>query len=398
MPTPSPETVRERFDYDLVIVGAGPAGLAAAIRTKQLRPEKSVAVLEKGSEPGAHILSGAVMDPKAIDELLPDWKAQGAPLNQGVTADEFLFLGRERAFRTPDFLLLRCFRNHGNYVISLGNVVKWLAGHAERLGVEIFAGFAATQVLYGSRGAVEGVATGDMGIGRNGESSEGFQPGVELHGKYTFFAEGARGQLGRQLIERFGLARGRDPVSYAIGLKEVWEVDAARARPGLVVHTAGWPMGGDAFGGGFIYHLEGNRASLGFVMGLDYQNPWLSPYEEFQRWKTHPAVRAHIEGGRRIGYGARAINNGLPQSLPKTVFPGGALVGCDAGYLNAARIKGSHAAIKTGMLAAEALCDALDMERSATNSSPTRRPSHAAGCRQNCKSRETSSCGSSTGP
>ena len=360
----TPVTERERFDYDLVIVGAGPAGLAAAIRTKQLNLEASVVVLEKGSEPGAHILSGAVMDPQAINELLPNWKELGAPLNQGVTADEFLFLGKTRSVRTPGFLVPRCFRNHGNFVISLGNVVKWLAQHAESLGVEIFSGFSATQVLYDGEGRVVGVATGDMGVGRNGEPGAAFQPGVELRGKYTIFAEGARGQLGRQLIERFGLAQGRDPVSYALGLKETWDVDPARARPGLVVHTAGWPMPGDTFGGGFIYHLEGNRVSLGFVIGLDYQNPWMSPFEEFQRWKTHPAVRAHIEGGRRIGYGARAINNGLPQSLPKTVFPGGALVGCDAGYLNAARIKGSHAAIKTGMLAAEAVRDALGEGRS----------------------------------
>ncbi|SDD51733.1 electron-transferring-flavoprotein dehydrogenase [Variovorax sp. CF079] len=362
--TPSFVDAREKIDYDIVIVGGGPAGLATAIRTKQLDPEASVVVLEKGSELGAHILSGAVMDPRAINELLPNWKELGAPLNQPVAGDEFLFLGERRSVRTPDFLVPRCFRNNGNYVISLGKVAKWLGQHAESLGVEIFSGFAATEVLYGRGGRVMGVATGNMGVGRNGERTPTFQPGVELGGKYTIFAEGARGQLGRQLIERFGLAEGRDPVSYAIGLKEVWEIDPARAKPGLVVHTAGWPMRSDTFGGGFLYHLEDHRVSLGFVIGLDYQNPWLSPFDEFQRWKTHPAIRAHIEGGRRIGYGARAINNGFPQSLPKTVFPGGALVGCDAGYLNAARIKGSHAAIKTGMLAAEAACAALREGRS----------------------------------
>ena len=345
--------------YDIVIVGGGPAGLAAAIRIKQIDAGISVAVLEKGSEPGAHTLSGAVMDPRAIDELLPDWKTLGAPLAQPVTHDEFLFLGKRRWLRTPGFLVPRCFRNEGNYVVRLGELVRWLGAHAEGLGVEVFAGFAATEILHDPQGHVVGVATGDMGIGRNGERTAAFQPGVELHGKYTIFAEGARGQLGRQLIDRFGLAEGRDSASYAIGLKELWEVDPAQARPGLVVHTAGWPMDSKTFGGGFVYHLDNNQVALGFVIGLDYSNPWLSPFEEFQRWKTHPSIRGHVEGGKRIGYGARAINNGFPQSLPRTVFPGGALVGCDAGYLNAARIKGSHAAIKTGMLAAEAACAAL---------------------------------------
>ncbi|MET3383262.1 electron transfer flavoprotein-ubiquinone oxidoreductase [Variovorax paradoxus] len=368
-PAPAPSALsaplpRESMDYDVVIVGGGPAGMAAAIRIKQIDVRLSVAVLEKGSEPGAHTLSGAVMDPRAIDELLPDWRTLGAPLSQPVTRDEFLFLGKQRAMRTPRFLTPQCFRNEGNFVVRLGLLVKWLAAHAESLGVEIFAGFAATEILYDPQGRVAGVATGNMGVGRDGEPTAAFQPGVELRGKYTIFAEGARGQLGRQLIARFGLDAGRDAPSYAIGLKELWEVAPSRAEPGLVVHTAGWPMDRETFGGGFLYHLDGNQLALGFVLGLDYRNPWLSPFEEFQRWKTHPAIRRHLDGGKRIGYGARAINNGLPQSLPRTVFPGGALVGCEAGYLNAARIKGSHAALKTGMLAAEAACAALHAGRS----------------------------------
>jgi electron-transferring-flavoprotein dehydrogenase len=356
---------REAMDYDVVIVGAGPAGLATAIRLKQLNPDCAVVVLEKGSEPGAHILSGAVMDPHAITELFPDWKARGAPLHQPVTEDEVLFLDAEGARRTPPWLVPRCLHNEGNYVISLGAVTKWLAEQAEALGVEIFPGFAAAEVLYDDQGAVRGVATGNLGIGKDGQPHGGFQLGMELRGKYTVFAEGARGHLGKQLIARFRLDAGRDPQSYALGVKELWEIDPAKARPGLVVHTAGWPMDAQTYGGGFLYHLEGNRVTLGFVTGLDYQNPWISPFEEMQRWKTHPAIRAHLEGGKRIGYGARAIVAGGLLSLPKLVFPGGALVGCDAGTLNAARIKGSHAAIKTGMLAAEAIVPALAAGRSA---------------------------------
>ena len=360
---------REAMEYDVVVVGAGPAGLATAIRLKQLAAEKgkelSVLVLEKGSEPGAHILSGAVMDPRAITELLPNWKADGAPLNQLVTGDDVLFLSETGAQRTPDWLVPRNFHNHGCYVVRLGDVVKWLAAQAEALGVEIFPGFTAAEVLYNDKGAVRGVATGNQGIGKNGEPTESFQLGMELVGKYTVFAEGARGHLGKQLIAKFKLDEGRDPQTYAIGIKELWEVDPAKAKPGLVVHTAGWPMDSSTFGGGFLYHLEDNKVTLGFVIGLNYQNPWLSPFDEMQRWKTHPAIRAHIEGGKRIGYGARAINNGTPQALPKTVFPGGALVGCDAGYLNAARIKGSHAAIKSGMLCADAAFDAVVAGRSA---------------------------------
>ncbi|MFO1227473.1 4Fe-4S dicluster domain-containing protein [Roseateles sp.] len=355
---------REAMEYDVVIVGAGPAGLSTAIRLKQLQPDASIVVLEKGSEPGAHILSGAVMDPRAITELLPDWQAQGAPLKQPVTGDDVLFLSETEATRTPDAFVPRNFHNHGCYVISLSDVTKWLAQQAEGLGVEIFPGFAAAEVLYDDQGRVKGVATGNMGVGKDGEPHEGFQIGMELHGKYTVFAEGVRGHLGKQLLAKFKLTEGRDVQTFAIGIKELWEIPAEKAQAGRVVHTAGWPMTDNTFGGGFLYHLEGNKVTLGFVIGLDYQNPFLSPFEEMQRWKQHPAVSAHIEGGKRIGYGARAINNGTPQALPKLVFPGGALVGCDAGFLNAARIKGSHAAIKSGMLCAESLAEALKAGRS----------------------------------
>ncbi len=360
-------SARESMEYDVVIVGAGPAGLAAAIQLKQLAAEHSheinVCVVEKGSEVGAHILSGAVMDPRALNELLPNWKALDAPLNTLVSEDRFLFLTATASLQLPTFMLPGCLQNHGNYVVSLGNVCRWLGQQAEGLGVEVFPGFAAAEVLFDDNGAVVGVATGDMGIARDGKPTDAHQPGMELRAKYTLFAEGCRGHLGKQLQDKYLLREGVEPQLYGIGLKELWEIKAEKHQQGLVIHTAGWPLENDTYGGSFCYHLENNLVAIGFVVGLGYTNPYLNPYEEFQRYKTHPAIRTYLEGGKRISYGARAINAGGLQSLPKLVFPGGCLIGDDAGFLNASRIKGSHAAIKSGMLAADAVFDAVRQGR-----------------------------------
>jgi len=350
---------RDSMEFDVVIVGAGPAGLSAAIHLKQLSADISVVVVEKGSEVGAHILSGAVIDPVGFDRLLPDWRSEDTPIKTAVTSDRFYYLGHSGALRLPNFMLPPLMGNHGNFIVSLGEVCRWLGRKAEALGVEIYPGFAAAEVLFGDKGEVVGVATGDMGVGKDGKPKASFTRGMELRAKYTLFAEGARGSLSKQLIARFRLDEGREPQKFGIGLKELWQVAPEHHRPGLVQHSFGWPLGNSTGGGSFLYHYDDNLVSVGFVVHLNYANPYISPFEEFQRFKTHPLVRDTFAGGKRIGYGARAISEGGWQSVPKLCFPGGALIGCAAGFVNVPRIKGTHNAVLSGMLAAVCVAEAL---------------------------------------